>query len=195
MANLIPRCLPALFLTMGVGTMACAAPIEFKHSGSGSGSIGGTPFPMSNFVITATGDTGLRQSFTNGHSIEHTSAVIDIAGVGSFTFTTLTKTFVYNDGKFVGFSRAPFGSLNLFNGPKHDDFAAWNMLSSIGPIAGASGSLLLWGVPNQEIQTSGGVLLFETASGFAASFTATIPVPAAFTIIVVSAFPLRRRRR
>ena len=43
-------------LTLGLASQAPAAPITFTHEGSGSGTLNGVPFGVSDFVITAVGD-------------------------------------------------------------------------------------------------------------------------------------------
>ena len=51
----------ALFLAF-TGS-ALAVPISFTHTGSGAGTLDGTAFGLSNFVITATGDPDDAVSF------------------------------------------------------------------------------------------------------------------------------------
>ena len=182
---------------------AFADPITFTHQGVGSGSIGGTPFSSTSFVITAVGNTINVQSFGAGFSIDHDSAMISITGVGTFIFTTGTRTFVNNSGQIVGFSRAGTNGADLFNGPVSPLFAGWDMLSAIGPIAG-DGGILQWGPPNPEVFTNGGQLIFND-SGSPVIFTASvsqpgeIPEPASLTLLGLgfggAAIARRFRRR
>lgn len=157
---------------------AAAALITFTHTGTGSGAIGSTSFSNADFIITAVGDTNNRINFGGGFSIDHNNkALISISGVGTFSFSDKTSTFVNNDNHIVGFNH----SLNsdLFNGPIDVVFATWNLDTSIGPITG-TGELLQWNDPFHPIvQTSGGDLFFVDAF-VPVTFTATVvPIPAA----------------
>jgi hypothetical protein len=99
---------------------ALADPIIFTHEGNGSGMLADYQFGASDFIITATGETGDRDDiFGIGWRIDHLSASIWIDGLGDFDFLTGTSTFVENSLKVVGFARAGFGGVDLFDGP-HD---------------------------------------------------------------------------
>lgn len=175
-----------------VTAAAHADPIIFSYTGAGSGSIAGVSFTDADFVITATGDTASREAIATGWFIDHATASIDIAGVGSFDFISPTRTFVNNPNSVVGFSRGGISGLDLFDGPTDTAFAAWDMLSSIGPITG-SGQLRQWSLV--PVETSGGVLLFDNA-GSAATFSATvIPAPASAVLLALGGFVAARRRR
>jgi hypothetical protein len=165
-----------------------AAPITFIHTGSGSGSLNGTPFDVSNFTITATGDTDNRITLTDGlYEIWHDSATITIDGVGTLTFLEPTKTFVSNEAAGVGFGRAS----DLFDGPMNSALATWDMQTSIGPISGSNGALMQWGT---GVATNSGSLIFDDdwtwdPSGWdiPATFqaivgTAAVPVPGALLL-------------
>jgi len=149
-----------VFLLMAVSACpALADPMIFTHEGSGSGTLDGSPFGASDFVITAFGDTVNRLSFGVGWYIGHSSASISIDGVGDFDLLTGTRTFVNNGVYKVGFSRATGGGADLFTGPESLQFGTWDMLSPIGPISG-SGILQQWTV-SPQIDTTGGVLIFQ----------------------------------
>jgi len=123
-----------ILCVLAMATTASADIITFIHecNTSVTGTLDGEPFEAT-FTITASGDTDDRD--TNGLDfwIDHTSASIEIDGVGTFDFVTPTRTFANNDFEVVGFSRAGANGTDLFNGPSHRDFGAWDMLSSIGP--------------------------------------------------------------
>lgn len=160
-----------LFLSLGTGSVAMAVPITFIHTGTGSGSVGATNFTNADFVITAVGDTTAQSAVSaTVFFIDHTSAQIDIAGVGVFTFTAGTRTFVNQGSPIVGFSRAGAGGSDLFNGPVDAQFATWDLLTGIGPVVGTA-SLLQWDAG--DITTSGGVLIFQNGSS-ASTFEARL---------------------
>jgi hypothetical protein len=144
-------------------------------------------------VITATGDTDDRTSFGTGFSIVHLTASIAIEGEGTFDFITGTRTFVNNNLSLVGFSRA--SGADLFNGPTAADLAAWDMLSSIGPIPG-TGSLLQWLSP--PINSSGGVVVFfddDTEAQFTAIVGTTVPVPGSIVLVMLGLVGMTAARR
>lgn len=144
-----------------------AAPITFTHSGIGAGSLGGNAFGDSAFTITAIGNTDNRESFASGYFIVHDSASITIAGLGTFAFTTGTRTFFNDVNNTPGFSRSPSGS-DLFNGP-YSLLTTWDMLTSVGPIVGTT-QLMQWTL-SPAVLTTGGQLIFTgeyTTGSFAA---------------------------
>lgn len=168
-----------------ISISAQASTITFIHEGSGSGTIDGTPFDAS-FTITAIGDTSSRGSFGFGFWIDHTSAIIDIDSVGSFSFITGTRTFVAQGADAtVGFSRAGIFGLDLFNGPTDDAaFSTWDMLTSIGPVSG-SGDLSQWS--SSDVMTDGGTLFFDTQDTdvrFTASVGGQNPIPEPGTLLL-----------
>jgi len=169
---------------------APAGILMFTHDGNGSGTLAGSSFTASDFVITAVGDTDDRQSFGNGWWIDHISASISIDGLGDFDLLTGTRTFVNNARSTVGFSRAG-NSADLFNGPTNAVFDTWDMLGPIGPISG-SGSLMQW-ANTPLINTTGGILFFNTDPDVSATFTA-IPEPATICLVGLGGLLLRRRK-
>jgi hypothetical protein len=95
-----------------------------------------------------------------------------IDGVGSFSFITGTRTF--DAGGLVGLSRAGSGGADLYD--TFNGGAAYDMISSIGPIA-STAHLIQW--TNSNVDTSGGVLVFNTAftDGTFQAITGATPVP------------------
>ncbi|NIN04865.1 MAG: hypothetical protein GTO43_00485 [Armatimonadetes bacterium] len=179
---------------------ASGVPITFIHTGSGSGTLAGAPFDVSAFTITALGDTDNRVSPSSGvFSIDHDVASIEIAGLGTLTFLTGTRTFVNNNVSTVGFSRA--AGADLFDGPTDSVFGSWDMLSSIGPISG-SALALQWSVTYGSVETNLGTLVLDGLGSVSATFeavvgTAPIPAPGAFLLGTLGAGLvgwLRRRR-
>ena len=175
-------------MTLGM-TEAPAGMIMFTHEGNGSGTLADNPFPVSHFVITAVGDTGDRASFLSGWSIDHSWVAISIDGVGDFEFLTGTRTFVVNYG-MVGFSRAGINGTDMFDGPTDAQFATWDMLGPIGPISGL-GSLFQWAYA-PLIDTTGGILKFDSSYNINATFTA-VPEPGTILMFGLGALIVRRK--
>ena len=174
----------SLILASGV---VWATPIEFIHTGTGSGTIGATSFTNAAFTITEFSDTSSRQSCGGGcFFIDDAVATIAISGVGTFTFLTGTRTFVNQAISLIGFSRAGAGGLDLFNGPANAVFATYDLTTSLGPISGTA-SLLQWLV--SPVLTSGGQLIFANGTSDA-TFTAItnithVPEPATLLLLAI----------
>ena len=155
-----------------LGEPAAALMVTFTHEGRGSGTLDGVPFPDSDFVIVGIGDTDDRRSiedeFLDIFVVPYRSGFVDIEGLGRLELVLEgsddVETFVNNTSASVGVNRR----FDVFNGPRDPMFGDWDMLSSIGPIAG-EGRLLSSG-----LETDAGTLIFDTA-----------PSPARFTAVVV----------
>ena len=172
---------------------ANAAMITFLHSGQGSGTINGVEFVRKNFTITGIGDTANREfDGADVFSIDHTSASITIADVGTFDFISGTRTYVNNSNGAAGFSRASIVGLDLFDSGEDPSLVTWDMLSSIGPLPG-TGALLQWNA--EDVDTSGGVLVFEPNAGVGGTFQAIVPAPASLGVLALGGMIATRRRR
>jgi len=196
---------PSRIARVSAGVALLLAPSSFAavllltHTGTGSGQIGATSFTNATFTISDTVDTANRQVIPSGGGffIDDSSASIAITGVGTYPFSSPTRTFVNNSVTSVGFSRAGFGGSDLFDGPGDPAFSTWDLLTGIGPITG-TGTLMQWGSSNGTINTSGGVLTFSNG-GSATTFTAVaVPEPAACAaiagLIVLAGASWHRRR-
>lgn len=171
----------ALAVAGGLSASVSAIPIQFIYTGTGSGSIGATTFTGTAFTISESSDTSNLVSCGAGcNFINDNSATITLAGIGTFSFSTGLRTFDSNG--FVGLSRAGSSGSDLI-----DTFnvgAAYNMASSIGPIAGTP-QLLQWG--SSPVVTSGGTLNFANATtqGTFQAITraANVPEPATLALL------------
>ena len=194
-----PFCLALVTIALLQAGDSWSAPIVFVHQGVANGSLDGTPFSSSLFVIVAHGDTDERHSFAEagmpgpGWWIDHSDASISIVGVGDFEILTSTRTFVNDTLERVGFSRSGGGGLDLFNGPNDAVLGQWDMRSSIGPLEGA-GELFTWAASPQVV-TSGGVLIFNDGTS-EATFTAVVPESEILSLFAIfgSTYALRRAR-
>ena len=150
-----------------------ASPIHFTQTGlSGSGSVGGSLFTNRSFTFSATGETDHRVDIPGvGYYIDHLFARVNIEGVGVLDIVTPTFSFVNNSFGLVGFSRS---GGDLYNGPIDSSFGIWDMLSSIGPIGGAT-TLLQWNLA--PVETSAGIITFSTGNT-SGTFRAQVDIPA-----------------
>lgn len=183
-----------VFLTavcMFISSFSLGETIIFTYEGNGTGTLNGTTFTDSDFVITAFANMDDRQSFGNGYWINHLSASISIENLGKSDFLTGTRTFVNNPLNGVGFARSePDSSADLFHAPRDALFSTWDMLSPIGPIHG-TGQHLQWN-NYPVIETTGGILFF--ASNLTdATFTA-VPEPCTLLLLGVGAVMIRKRK-
>lgn len=176
---------------------AFALPIMFTHTGRGSGTIDDMAFSDADFTVTALGATENRNDETPGlFFINHDSSSIAISGVGVLQFVTPTRTFVNSGVTIVGFSRAGFSGLDLFNGPANQVFGSWDMLSSVGPIDGTA-NLLQW--LSSPVVTDAGVLVFSSGSSNGTFKATIVPEPTSMLLMAIGAlafglcFCLRRQ--
>jgi len=176
-----------------------ADPITFTYQGTATGSLGGTGFINTAFTITANGNTANRIQSQVGFTIVHDSVAITLTGLGTFIFITPTQTAVNNISAFVVFG-TPSPPLALLVSSTNPVFSTWDMLSSIGPVAG-TGTAQQWTLTH--VLTSGGRLVFDSGQAVPGTFTATVtaPVPEPATLVMALsglaglAGVLRRRRK
>lgn len=161
----------------------------------GGGPIAPVPFEVDHFTITGQGDTSNR--FTDGFSlfgIEHSSAQIEIPGVGTFEFLIPTFTVVAGAIPAALFLVDP--GFVVVEGPENPAFATYDLSSSVGPIFGEV-RLIQWTVV--DVMTSGGVLVFENRvarnGSFEAIVDAAVPEPGTLAILALGLLALERSLR
>lgn len=171
---------------------ANATPISFVQTGLGSGSFSGTPFSDTPFIINAVGDTstihwdarlGDRLGDRVGHQINLISASITVGNQWTVFFPReYTQLVVRNDLQRIFFDVTPPDAWTLLSGPTSSLFADWDMLTSIGPITGASSGGFRFPAVGEE----NGQLIFSLESPM--TFSATVqPVPEPGTLILLAA--------
>lgn len=170
---------------------AVADQITFIHTGKGSGLLNGVFFSDADFTITGIGDTSTRVTDGDAYSIVHTSATIQIAGVGTYTFLTQTITAANLAQGNTYFSNGA-ADLALMRSGSDASVSGWDMLSSFGPISGP-GDLLQWG--NSPVNTDGGILEFRPGSSPSTFQAIVVPVPSSLALLGVSGVVAGRRRR
>lgn len=144
--------------------------ILFTYQGTGTGSLGGTPFTDANFTITAVGDTENLRCFLQGvYNIAHDIASIEVAGLEA-SFTINTVTFVNNGAQLAGIFCDACAAGDLLYAPTDAVFGSWNLLSSLGPISGIGETL---GFQEGDTGTTGGNL-FMLDSPSPVTFQASI---------------------
>lgn len=191
-------------LLLGV-CVAIAEPITYIYTGTGSGTIGGTPFTDATFTITGQADTDdlANCSSPDCQDVAHLNTNIVINGVGTYTITSPLRTFLYTGGPTaVGLSWVDGFGFDLYD--LENNLAGWDLVSSWGPV-NCSGMLIQWGF--SSVNTSGGVLFFEEDFDVAATFQAillqqaSIPTLSEWGMIIMSlilagsAFWMIRRRQ
>ena len=202
--NFAVRCvLVATFLA----TSSSAALLTITFSSTATGTIGNSSFTRANFTITALADSANVTTFGQGgkgSSLIHSSAQIDIAGLGAFDFVTSTRTFVFRDATpSAGFGRgASVG--DLLSSYEGASLSTYFLDSSIGPIVDTTTTVLQWNNNVLEtIVTSGGILIMEDSDsngGIGGTFRvvasdSAIPEPATAALILPALFLLARFRK
>lgn len=190
----------AMLVLLSLGITAQANPITCTFTGRGSGRLGGTSFSDSNFTITAITDTVNRQVYGGNpgiiYTIENTSAYITIQNLGTYQFLIATRLFNHTGHGAVGFSRGGYYGGDLFYMRDIPALSSWNMLTSIGPLNGETGSLTQWGPSG--VSTSGGILEFSDNAHLPSSFTAeVVPEPSSIIVLAgasVGLLGIKRRR-
>jgi hypothetical protein len=146
---------------------AVAAPITYIYTGTGSGTIGGTPFTNAPFTVTGQSDTDyLAGSVGIFQEINHLSTSIVISGVGIYDISSPLRTFLSGGAPGLSRQNPPGGDLYNLQG----NFS-WDLGSSWGPV-NSTGSLTQWTSP--AVNTNGGVLVFQDGSQIPGTFQAIL---------------------
>jgi hypothetical protein len=162
------------FFLLAVTFSVNATPITYIYTGTGSGTIGGSPFTDASFTFTATADT---DDIVNVGVLE-VDHITTNATINGSTYAISTALRTYKSSAAVGLSRSSsvVGG-DLYNTDSDPAFSAWDMTTSLGPIT-TTRYLIQWdsGAP---IETDGGTLIFDTGetTGTFEAILGADPVP------------------
>jgi hypothetical protein len=127
-----------LFSAIALPAVAHAVPITYSESAIASGNLGGQSFTNALVTTTGSADTNNIVSAPNEPSVTTPSAVVTIAGLGSFNFYDPTEFVIYQyQGSLLGGVEDEVSEdLILFN--SNPAFATYNLETAIGPLTGAA---------------------------------------------------------
>jgi hypothetical protein len=183
-----------------VASYAGAAPLHLSFHGTGSGTVGATPFTDAEFNITLTIETTENSLYAPGVPITATyPTTIWIAGVGTGTFTTGKRVFDNQGVSVLGLNNLVAADLINLSDPA---FATYDLTTPLGPILDPSPFYAQF----DGITSSMGDITFTAMSNVtfvaaadpipvAEPIPATTPGTLAFLALVcaaVAAFVLRR---
>jgi PEP-CTERM motif len=155
-------------------SLACAGPITFAITGTGSGTYGSTPFTSQIFTLTATTDTTLVNCDGSGDCTTPVLSGISISvGAQSGTATDTFTVFDNHPISDVGFQDDTTDNIVAETGAA---FSATYQLNGNVPPTGGTTSVAL----NAPFNTSFGTLEFTSAGNmsFSANLGASVPEPA-----------------
>ena len=129
---------PVLALAM-LGSRAEATPITYIETVTASGSIGPLGFQSDLITITATADTtGITSPNAGELAVNNLSATVNVAGVGTFGFTSPTNTFDFQTG--TGTAGENSGTTGVPGSDILDVasavFTTYDLATSLGPVSG-----------------------------------------------------------
>lgn len=178
-----------LLLLVSLAAALGAAPITYRFSGTGSGSVNGNAFTDNTFTVTLNADTTniANQPSIGALGILNLNGFINLSSIGTFQFSD--PQFVFTFSTFVGFGNFTIGNSIMGSNPALSGYA----LTPIAPLnIGSNTNLGQFG----NVATNLGPLGFTSMSEvtFEAVSPAPIPEPSSFLLMVPAALLLLRRR-
>jgi hypothetical protein len=153
-----------------------AALLIYTDQGTGSGSLGSTPFTDALVTVSFTGDTtNVISEAGFGFRNLIGTATVTVAGVGTATFTDSMEAFVNQPSLFAGIGDTTLGTSVLATDTS-PLFATYDLKGPIGPISGTA----FFNVDVSFPTTLGGFVLNSIPGD--TSFTATVPEPASLIL-------------
>jgi hypothetical protein len=175
-----------------------ATPILYTLEGIGSGSLGGTAFTNMYFIITSTADTDQITVVPGLFSVPTTSAIIDVTGFSTASFTGFTSEFL-STGPGASFPIAGIDqdlntpdSLSILDLFQHPGLQGYQLNTDIGPLTGSATFN-----PGHPFPTTGGNIIFDTVSEVTYRAYLGVPEPSSIVLLgsaVITCLAVARRR-
>ncbi len=179
-------------LAVCLGSLASvqATPISYVYSGTGTGTLGGTPFTDAAFTITGTADTTNIAAWAatpGGLQNPHLSTLINIEGLGESSITTPVHSWV-GSGTIGGIGKNLGPNWITFNEPA---IAGYDLANAIGPIQEDNPSNFL---QFSNVATTGGTLAF-TSMGTVTLTAIPVPEPVSVTFVATGLLLVAGQKR
>jgi hypothetical protein len=173
--------MPVLMLLLfGSVAAAHADAINYSFTGNGSGTIGADTFTDATFDVSINADTFdvAYQSDLLTLGVENLTGTIDIAGVGTASFTDPLYVFDYSDE--VGFGNFSVGDLITTSDAS---LVGYGLTSDFGPVSSSNDSLSQF----NDVSTSLGSLTYTSMGDvtFVASTAVATPEPGTIGMTLV----------
>jgi hypothetical protein len=209
-ARWVRRVVMVLGIFCAMATVAYAFPITYTITGTGQGTLKGTPFGVGApvpFTITAIGDTGAVIAVPPGTNwcntiTSATYSIPSIPAAGPITSALAITDVTGSSSINLGVGNCTSGLLWLPGG--NAAFSTYALAANIGPLALVSSNTVNLGVNNPSV-AGGGTLTFTsgTSATFQATVSPSVPIPTlggyallglAVLIFVLGFAALRARR-
>lgn len=123
-----------------VAGLAAAVPITMTFEGTGTGTVGATPFTDASFIVTLTIETdnnGLFEGDPDTPVTEWAPATVDIDGIGLASFSATKRVFCNQSAEVLGLNNSVAFDLIDIDSPQ---FATYDLTTGFGPVFDANPS-------------------------------------------------------